>query len=429
MLDQLLYYLHHNQIMQIIIPFGIALIESVPLLGSAIPGLLTIPPIGWMIATQQLPWHITTLCLIIGALLGDTLAYLIGSKYQAAILSFSRRLSLQHWLHTSEQFIHKYGLTSMILGRFIGPIRSIFPLLAGMFQMRSITFFITALVSILIWMTLHLLPGFLLAWYQIPTTVVVNGYQLLLSTFITFALLLMYHHAKDICYKLKQASIMITTKSFYIEKGIIIIALIGLLLNLYLQLNTPYLLRINQWINEYLTINQTHWIYTICLFIGTLLKPERLLCLGIILSIAREPKHIRSHIRPIILIITCFVIGFFVKSLVSFPRPSTAENWLGSYNAFPSGHTFMLMLLTYGYLKQRISIANTTGALVGVSRLLLGAHWFSDILGGIILGNIFITLDEMTISHNKPGDNNNSSSYIIGMAYFSLSLLAFIYRH
>lgn len=91
---------------------------------------------------------------------------------------------------------------------------------------------------------------------------------------------------------------------------------------------------------------------------------------------------------------------FGLKNFFSRVRPDAAfSDTVVSGWSFPSGHTSMsaIVFLTLGSLlaamrvrqRERIFILATAvllTALVGVSRVLLGAHWASDVLGGWAFG-------------------------------------------
>ncbi len=109
-------------------------------------------------------------------------------------------------------------------------------------------------------------------------------------------------------------------------------------------------------------------------------------------------------------------IGNVIKIIVARPRPaSSLINQLGTFvkpDSFPSGHVLQFMGL-YGFLFVFIFTVLKKSTLrtvvliillfllvgIGISRIDVGAHWFSDVLGSYLLG--FIWLYFMTYLYNK----------------------------
>jgi undecaprenyl-diphosphatase len=93
-----------------------------------------------------------------------------------------------------------------------------------------------------------------------------------------------------------------------------------------------------------------------------------------------------------------------IKLVLHRPRPvPSLYDGLWSY-AFPSGHAVMSTVV-YGFLAVLIardwaparrwivySSVVATVCLIAVSRLYLGAHWFSDVIGGLSLGTAWVSL-------------------------------------
>lgn len=102
------------------------------------------------------------------------------------------------------------------------------------------------------------------------------------------------------------------------------------------------------------------------------------------------------------LAVTCLgggVVDTIVKVVVGRPRPHVEEPIITAFgNSFPSGHS-MASVVCYGALllvflpmlegrRRTAAIAATATivVLIGFSRLTLGVHYISDVLGGYVLG-------------------------------------------
>ncbi|RLG10216.1 hypothetical protein DRN73_08395 [Candidatus Pacearchaeota archaeon] len=107
------------------------------------------------------------------------------------------------------------------------------------------------------------------------------------------------------------------------------------------------------------------------------------------------------------MIFTFFIIGgfalkAFVKDLIQRPRPISSLIPVSGYS-FPSGHALISIIfftsLIY-FFKDNIKNKNLRYTfitinillflLIGFSRIYLNVHWFSDVLGGFLLGLFWI---------------------------------------
>ena len=96
-----------------------------------------------------------------------------------------------------------------------------------------------------------------------------------------------------------------------------------------------------------------------------------------------------------------FITEISVKVLVHRARPSS---WLGITAAgysYPSGHAIMTFVMAVGLIiiLRRLGISRwwytalllCTAAAVGISRIYLGVHWPTDVLGSWLMGSVSIT--------------------------------------
>lgn len=101
------------------------------------------------------------------------------------------------------------------------------------------------------------------------------------------------------------------------------------------------------------------------------------------------------------------VVTFLLKKIFSRARPTQEHVTLIDVyqnHSFPSGHTlsyvvffgFLIFLMQQlkslpNYLKTGVKVFSYFMLIVGpLSRIYLGAHWFTDILGGVMLGLLYL---------------------------------------
>ncbi len=94
-----------------------------------------------------------------------------------------------------------------------------------------------------------------------------------------------------------------------------------------------------------------------------------------------------------------------LKAVVDRPRPPTAHEVeaLGSIASYPSGHVVRLVVigglvaaLAFGrsrrsWIGATVVVAVLAG-LVGIARIGAGAHWPTDVLGGVLLGSAWLEI-------------------------------------
>ena len=98
-----------------------------------------------------------------GAVLGDMITYWMGRLIGPSVL---RRWPLNRdptAIAQARLFFRKYGFLSIFIGRFLGPVRSTIPLVAGLMRMKHFNFQLANLTSALAWVPIMLLPGWFAA--------------------------------------------------------------------------------------------------------------------------------------------------------------------------------------------------------------------------------------------------------------------------
>lgn len=140
--------------------FAMAMLEAVAIIGAVVPGVALLFVLSVLAAHADVNFTALALAGISGAMAGDWVSYAIGRHYQHRIEGIWPFRRYPHWLAGSEAFVQRHGGKSIILGRFIGPLRAFVPMAAGIFRMKPLYFLWMNFLSALAWAPFHLVPGY-----------------------------------------------------------------------------------------------------------------------------------------------------------------------------------------------------------------------------------------------------------------------------
>lgn len=143
--------------------FLVAMLESLALVGLVMPGAILLFGFGALIGSGHLPYWPIVLWAIAGAIVGDGLSYILGRWFGPGIWTWRLFQQRSQILERSVDFFRRHGIKSIVLGRFIGPLRPVVPMVAGMLRMPAPRFLLANLLSALVWAPAYLLPGQVLA--------------------------------------------------------------------------------------------------------------------------------------------------------------------------------------------------------------------------------------------------------------------------
>ncbi len=137
--------------------------ESLVVVGLFVPATALMLVTGGLIGSGTLDGWTIVAWGTAGAVIGDAISYGLGRWLGPGIL---RRRPLNRQRQTvarARLFFHRYGFASVLLGRFLGPIRSIIPTVAGVMGMPHGRFQLANGLSAVVWMPAMLAPGYLAA--------------------------------------------------------------------------------------------------------------------------------------------------------------------------------------------------------------------------------------------------------------------------
>jgi membrane protein DedA with SNARE-associated domain len=142
-----------------VIMFVTAFGESFAFISLLFPGTTVLIAAGTLMSAGTLPYTPVLIGAVGGAVLGDSISYWIGRRFGGGIARlwpFSRNPEL---LPRGIAFFERYGWISVFIGRFLGPIRAIIPLAAGVMHMPRGRFWFANVTSALIWAPMLLFAG------------------------------------------------------------------------------------------------------------------------------------------------------------------------------------------------------------------------------------------------------------------------------
>jgi membrane protein DedA with SNARE-associated domain len=143
--------------------FLLAFGESLAFISLLVPAWGALVAIGALIGASGISFYPVWLAGGFGAALGDWVSYWFGFRYKERVAQMWPLSRFPHILPRGEAFVQSWGVPSIFIGRFFGPLRASVPLAAGIFEMPYWRFQIANFLSALVWSAVLLLFGDVLA--------------------------------------------------------------------------------------------------------------------------------------------------------------------------------------------------------------------------------------------------------------------------
>lgn len=160
-IEPLTAWLQANPKSALFITMLISMTESLAIIGSIVPGSLTMTAVGMLAGSGVMRIDLTLLAASIGAIAGDGISYALGYFYHEQLVKMWPFTKYPSLVFYGKEFFIKHGGKSVIIGRFIGPLRSIIPVIAGIMNMPKLLFFVANAISAVGWSVLYVMPGYL----------------------------------------------------------------------------------------------------------------------------------------------------------------------------------------------------------------------------------------------------------------------------
>ncbi|MEM7618882.1 MAG: DedA family protein [Pseudomonadota bacterium] len=145
----------------LVIAFIICMAESVIGISLFVPSTLILLSFSATLTLSGANGLMLWLCAGLGAALGDWISYALGYYFEDHLHDRWPLKNNKDLLERGHTFFKKWGWLSMFATRFIGPLRSLTPLVAGICAMPLIPFALASSASAFVWAGVILSPGLL----------------------------------------------------------------------------------------------------------------------------------------------------------------------------------------------------------------------------------------------------------------------------
>ena len=141
------------------IVFVLAFCESFAFISLVVPATVILFGIGGLIGASGIEFWPIWLAAVFGAIAGDWLAYDLAMRFENKIVRmwpFSRNPAA---VERAITFFERWGMLSVFIGQFFGPLRAVIPVAAGLCRMPWLKFQLSNAASAVVWATGILSPG------------------------------------------------------------------------------------------------------------------------------------------------------------------------------------------------------------------------------------------------------------------------------
>ncbi len=413
-----------------VIIFFVALCESLLVVGVLVPGALIMLGAGALIALGALELWSTLIWAIAGAIVGDGISFWIGYFFKERLRHVWPFRRHPQMLARGERFFVKHGGKSVVLGRFVGPVRAVIPTIAGIMGMSPRRFTIVNVLSAIAWAPAYILPGVAVGASLGLASQVATRLGVLLFALIAIVWLVIWSVRSMFRFFQPRANAIVTRTLAWSRNhpklGMVATALLdarrpeaaalsGLALLLVVAAwllfatlvhatSGTTLIGIDESVFHLFQDLRTPWADH--MFVGISQLGDAQVTVPLTLGISAWLMWQRNWFAAwhwLAAVGFAALITITLKQVLQVPRPVDLYEGAVIF-AFPSGHSSISMVM-YGFLAVMAAhgiprahrwLPYTTAGIVisaiALSRLYLGAHWLSDVVGGLALGLLWVTL-------------------------------------
>ena len=423
--DSLLAWISAHPVAAGAVIFAIAFCDAVIILGAIVPALPLLFAVGVLIGLGEISGPYALICAAIGALAGDGTSFWVGHRWGPQLRRhwpFSRYPQL---LDRGEVLFRRNAFKSILIARYVGPIRPFVPAVAGMLRMPMKRYLPASLLAAISWAALFLLPGWVFGHAYDAVAAVAGRLGLVLGLLLVvlalaWALVLYSYrwfatHADALLARAlawSHAHPVIGRYSAAVfdpkRRESVPLALLAILLLAIVWVWFAFLIIVighGEPLGIDLAVHE---------LMQALRNPLADQPLAAIASLGDE--QVLAPASLLVLVYLCWrkrwmaaahwlaalafglALTAWLGASVDIPKPPSVSSGFG----FPSIAVTMATI-TFGFFavliarelpgRQRVwpyLVSGIVVALIGFARIYLGAHWLSDIIGGMLFGIVWL---------------------------------------
>jgi membrane protein DedA with SNARE-associated domain len=132
--------LHLNPTLVYVVVFALVFSEAAIFFGFIFPGETAVILGGVVASTGSVNVILLGFLVVVGAILGDSVGYFIGSRYGERVLKFRLLENRKGGIESGLALLRRRGAMAVFIGRFTAFLRAVMPGLAGLSKMHYRTF-------------------------------------------------------------------------------------------------------------------------------------------------------------------------------------------------------------------------------------------------------------------------------------------------
>jgi membrane protein DedA with SNARE-associated domain len=423
--DNLLAWISAHPVAAGAVIFAIAFCDAVIVLGTIVPALPLMFAVGMLIGLGELSGPYALLCAAVGAFLGDATSFWIGHRWGPQLRNHWPFSKYPQLLDRGELLFRRNSLKSILIARYVGPIRPFVPAVAGMLRMPLRRYALASGFAAISWAALFLLPGWMLGQAYDAVAAVAGrlglvlglmlivlalAWAMVLYTYRWFAAhadallarVLRWSHAHPVLGRYS-AALFDPQRRESVPLALLAILLLAMVwvwfAFLVLVVGHGEPLTIDLAVHELmLALRNPLADYPLAALASLgdeqVLAPASLL---VLLYLAWRKRWMAAA-HWLAALAFGLALTAWLGASVDIPKPPSVSSGFG----FPSIAVTMATI-TFGFFAVLIArelpgrtrvwpylVSGVVVALIGFARIYLGAHWLSDVIGGMLFGIVWL---------------------------------------